>query len=119
MINYCLTNNLITANNIKYVVLSSLIVKGNYYNGLIDYFYSNLDEDGCFKPSMKENWKRLAITRSANEAYNHFLSLNGSFIQIHDIDNENFYQVFNNYTTEKDETESAIYKQIHSTIRSN
>ena len=67
---------------------------------------------GCFKPSIKENWKSLAITRSANEAYNQFLSLNGSFIQVHDIDNENFYQVFNTYMTEKDETEAAIYNQI-------
>ena len=45
MINYCLTNNLITANNIKYVVLSSLSIKGDNYNGLIDYLYSKLDED--------------------------------------------------------------------------
>ena len=122
MVNYCLTNDLITAINIKYVVLSSLIVKGNHYNKLIDYLYSKLEEDlqkqsvnsmiGCFKPSIKENWKSLAITRSANEAYNQFLSLNGSFIQVHDIDNENFYQVFNTYMTERDETESAIYNQI-------
>jgi len=31
MINYCLTNNLITSNNIKYVVLSSLSIKGDPY----------------------------------------------------------------------------------------
>ena len=58
---------------------------------MIDYLYSKLEEDlqkqsvnsmiGCFKPSIKENWKSLAITRWANEAYNRFLSLNGSFIQ--------------------------------------
>ena len=45
---------------------------------------------GCFKPSIKENRKSLEITRSANEYYNQFLSLNGSFIQVHDIDNELF-----------------------------
>ena len=45
MINYFLTNELITAINIKYVVLSSLIVKGNHYNKLIDYLYSKLNED--------------------------------------------------------------------------
>ena len=61
---------------------------------------------------LKENCTSLAITRSANEAYNQFLSLNGSFNQIHDIENENFYQVFNVYMTENDETESAIYNQI-------
>ncbi len=52
----------------------------DHYNGLIDYLYSKLDEDltkqavnsmiGCFKPSIKENGKSLANTRSANEAYN-------------------------------------------------
>ena len=31
---------------------------------------------------------------------------------MHDIENENFYQVFNVYMTENDETESAIYNQI-------
>ena len=45
MINYCLTNNLITSTNIKYVVLSSLNIKADHYNGLIDYLYSKLDVD--------------------------------------------------------------------------
>ena len=31
---------------------------------------------------------------------------------MHDIDNDFFYQVFNTYMTERDETESAIYNQI-------
>ena len=67
---------------------------------------------GCFKPSAKENWKSLAITRSVNEAYNHFLALKGSFIQVHNIDKEKLYQVLNTYMTETDETESPIYNQI-------
>ena len=122
IIEYCLTNDLIKAANIKYVILSSLTIKGDHYNGLIDYLYSKLDEDlqkisvngmiGCFKPSAKENWTSLSITRSANEAYNQFLALKGSFIQVHDIEGENFYQVFNTYMTEQDETEAAIYNQI-------
>ena len=45
-------------------------------------------------------------------AYNQFLALKGSFIQVHDIEGENFYQVFNTYMTEQDETEAAIYNQI-------
>ncbi len=110
MINYGLTNNLITSTNIKYVVLSSLTIKGDHYNGLIDNLYSKLDED--LQKKSVNGMKSLAITRSANEAYNQFLSLNGSFIQIHDIEGENFYQIFNTYMTEKDETESAIYNQI-------
>ncbi len=82
IINYYLTNDLIKSSNIKYVVLSSLTIKADHYNGLIDDLYSKLDEDlkkralnsmiGCFKPSIKENWNRLAITRFATEAYNQF-----------------------------------------------
>ena len=66
MIEYCLTNDLIKASNIQYVILLSLTIKGDHYNGFIDYLYSKLDEDlqkisvngmiGCFKPSAKENW---------------------------------------------------------------
>ena len=45
IINYCLTNNLITATNIKYVVSSSVNIKADHYNGLIDYLYYKLDDD--------------------------------------------------------------------------
>ena len=63
---------------------------------------------GSFKPKPRENWKSLCITRSANEAYNKFLALKGSFIEVRDINDKNFYQVYSKYMTETDETEAPI-----------
>ena len=66
MIDYCLEQSIIKADNIKYVILASLSVKANHYNSFIDYCYSTLDEDlkklsvngmiGSFKPKARENW---------------------------------------------------------------
>jgi 5-methylcytosine-specific restriction protein A len=121
-IQYCLEIDIIKPENIKYVVLSSMSVAHDHYNEFIDYAYSTLDPSdaklaingmiGNFKPKPRENWKSLFITRDSNEAYHKFLELNGSFINIRDINNENFYQVYNTYFTESEETESPIYNQI-------
>jgi energy-coupling factor transporter ATP-binding protein EcfA2 len=122
MINYCLKNNIVQPTDIKYVIKSSLNIKPNHYNEFIDYLYSNLEDDlkklavngmiGSFKPKPRENWKSLCITRSANEAYNKFLALKGSFIEVRDINKTNFYQVYSKYMTETDETEAPIYNQV-------
>jgi len=122
MIQYCLEQNIIKSDNIKYVVKASLSIDAKHYNSFIDMLYSTLDDKlkklavngmiGNFKPKARENWKSLCITRSANEAYNKFLAYNASFIQIHDINNESFYQVFDKYMTESDETEAPIYNQV-------
>ena len=106
MINYCLKNNIIQSTDIKYVIKASLTVKADHYNEFINYLYTKLDDDlkklavngmiGSFKPKARENWRSLCITRNANEAYNHFLSLKGSFIEVRDIDNTNYYQVYSN-----------------------
>ena len=37
LVQYCLDNNIITKNNIKYVIYSSSTVKHDYYNGFINY----------------------------------------------------------------------------------
>ena len=78
-----------------------MILKKLAVNGMI----------GSFKPKARENWRSLCITRNANEAYNHFLSLKGSFIEVRDIDKTNYYQVYSKYMTKKDETEAPIYNQ--------
>ena len=44
-VEYCLVNDIIKTTNIKYVVLASLTVKKDHYNGLIDYLYEKLDDD--------------------------------------------------------------------------
>jgi hypothetical protein len=122
MINYCLQKNIIQPADIKYVILASLTVKAVHYNEFIDYLYTKLDDDikklavngmiGSFKPKARENWKSLCITRNANEAYNQFFSLKGSFIEVRDIENTNYNQVYSKYMTEKDATEAPIFNQV-------
>jgi len=122
MVEYCLLNNLIKDSDIKYVIKASLSVDANYYNKFIDYVYGNLNNDfsklavngmiGCFKPKIRENWKSLGMTSSANEAYNLFLSHNSNFIDVRSIEEKDYYNVCNKYLTQKDESEAPIYHQI-------
>ena len=42
MVSYCLKNNIIQLDNIKYVIKSSLSLKKDYYNKFIDYCYKIL-----------------------------------------------------------------------------
>ena len=44
-VDYCLQNNIIKSNQIKYVIKSSLTVEADHYNTFIDYLYSNLSND--------------------------------------------------------------------------
>ena len=43
MIEYCLDNKIITHDNIKYEIISSLTIPANYYNEFIEYCYKNID----------------------------------------------------------------------------
>ena len=42
MIEYCLNNGIITHDNIKYEIISSLTIPSNYYNEFIEYCYKIL-----------------------------------------------------------------------------
>ena len=121
MIEYCLQKHLIEEANIKYAVYSSLTVEYNYYNKFIDYLYDVLGDKaklsvntiiGMFKPKIRENWKSLLISEDVNTAYYHYLNKNGSFIDTKTINDKNYYQVFNRYTTENQESEAPLYNQI-------
>jgi ATP-dependent exoDNAse (exonuclease V) alpha subunit len=121
MIEYCLNNHLIKEENIKYAIYSSLTIEHNYYNKFIDYLYDVLGDKakmsvnsiiGMFKPKIRENWKSLLITGDVNTAYYHFINKQGSFIDTQTINDKNYYQVFNKYTTEQQESEKPIYDQI-------
>ena len=67
MICYCLENDIIKLENIKYVIKSSLSLPRDYYNKFIDYCYTNIEQYsklainsmiGNFKPNMNkhEQW---------------------------------------------------------------
>ena len=121
MIEYCLKERLIEEKNIKYAIYSSLTIEHNYYNKFIDYLYEVLGDKaklsvnsiiGMFKPKIRENWRSLLITEDVNTAYYHFINKQGSFIDTQTVNNKNYYQVFNKYTTEQQESEKPIYDQI-------
>ena len=67
---------------------------------------------GCFKPKIRENWKSLLITTNPNSAYAHFLEKNGCFIDSRLIGDQTYYQVYNRFFTNREETEAPIYNQI-------
>jgi hypothetical protein len=120
-IEYCLSIGLISESDIKFAVYSSLTVPCDHYCEFIKYLYSVLDSEakmsvnsliGMFKPKLRENWKSLLITDQPNVAFHHYMDKKGCFIDHRQIGDRKFYQVFNKFTTEKDETEAPIYNQI-------
>ena len=120
LIEYGLNNNLITSEEVKYALISSLTIPANHYNGFIDYLYANVDEAklsvnamiGNFKPKPREQWKSELITEDANEAYYHFLKFKGSFIDVRTVKEKDYYQIYSTTIKSKEETESPIYNQI-------
>ena len=121
MIEYCLNNGLIYEDNIKYALYSGLTIPSNYYVKFIDYLYNSLDNKaklsvntiiGSFKPKIRESWKSKFITTNPNEAYSEYLQLDGAFIHTKEIADQYYYQLFDVYTTEKNETEAPVYNQI-------
>jgi hypothetical protein len=117
MVDYCLKQNIIQATNMNHLIKASLILEASHYSDFIDYAYGNLGDYlkqlavngvlGSFKPEPRAVWKSLCITRSANDAYNKLLALNGSFIELRNINKQRFYQVDSKYMTETDETKTV------------
>ena len=128
MIQYCLDQELITEENIKYVMYSSLEVKHDHFNKLIDHYYQELNQYntddfkfdkfavntmiGQFKPKERENWKSICISSDAGNAFGHYLSKNGSFIDCMTINDKNYYNIFEKYTLSQEETEAPIYNMV-------
>jgi hypothetical protein len=67
---------------------------------------------GCFKPKVRENWRSLLITTNPNAAYAHFLDKKGCFIDTRRIGDETYYQVYDRYFSNREESEAPIYNQI-------
>ena len=115
MIEYCLQAGLIKETDIKHVIYSSLSVPKNYYNKFIDFLYAEMGDKaklsvnsmiGCFKPKVRENWRSLLITKNPNTAYAHFLDKNGCFIDTRHIGDDTYYQVYDRYYSNREETEA-------------
>jgi hypothetical protein len=121
MIAYCLEEDLIKEHDITHAIYSSLSVPKNHFNKFIDYLYSVMGNSaklsvnsmiGCFKPKMRENWRSLLITTSPNIAYGHFLDKNGCFIDTRHIGDNTYYQVYDRFFSNNEESEAPIYNQI-------
>ena len=118
MIIYLIQKNLITTDNIEYVIYSSSVVFHDHFNSFIDEIYSIKDGYeklkincmiGSLKPGNRENLKTLAIGTDPNVMYHHFLKANASFIEKFDIDDITYYHALERFTTQSEESETPIY----------
>ena len=128
MIEYCLGIDMIQKSDIKFVMYSGCEIKHDYFNKLIDHYYKTLGkyntEDfkvdkfavntmiGQFNPKTKEHWKSLCITPDANNAFYHYLSKKGCFVDNLVVDESNYHLVYDKFTTTHEETEAPIYEMI-------
>ena len=123
MIVYCLQNDIIKLENIKFVIKSSLTLKKDYYNKFIDYCYSNIKNYnklainsmiGNFKPNRNKNerWFSGVFTSESTEAFNSYLINKSCFIDVKTINDVRYYHTFNKSYSTNIETESPIYNQI-------
>ena len=123
MIWYCLENNIIKLDNIKYVIKSSLSLPRNYYNKFIDYCYKNITDYsklainsmiGNFKPNLnkRERWISKIFSSNSCDAFNTYLKYKGCFIDVKTINNTKYYHTFEKVFNTNLETESPIYNQI-------
>ena len=121
MIMYALEQKLIVESDIKHVIYASLTIPKNYYNKFIDYLDTVITDKsklavnsmiGCFKPKVRENWRSLLITTNPNTAYAHFLDKNGCFIDTRQIGDNTYYQVYDRFYSNREESEAPIYNQI-------
>ena len=67
---------------------------------------------GGLKPKERHNWKTTCITTNANAAFYHYLEAQGCHINSRKIGGQDYYQVYEEYITKKEETEAPIYNMI-------
>jgi hypothetical protein len=91
MIDYCLQNKIITKDNIKFMIKSSLTIPHDYYNKFIKYCDEHITEYnklaingmiGNFKPNVNKraNWKSMCITSNSCESFENYMKKDGGFI---------------------------------------
>ena len=121
VIKHCLKHNLIQETDIKYVLYSGLTVPKDYFNSFIDELYGSMGKFGklavnsmvgCLKPKARQNWKTLCITTNENTAYYHYLNAKGCFINSRKIGDVEYHQVYEEFITNKEESEAPIYNMI-------
>lgn len=125
VVDFCLKNNIITSDQIKFTVQASLSVPGSYFNEFIDYCYTAFGSlaklsingmIGCFNLNIHRNTitKTIGIVKKSFDCYSHyFMNFNTSrFINALTIDDDTYYHMFEDIARTNMETESPIYNQI-------
>ena len=123
VVDHLLKYDIIKPYQIKYVVLSSLSIPGNYYNEFIDFCsvkLGNLSKlainsmIGAFNINIDKNVnsKTLGVIKGGYNAYlKHFQNEN-SFLNSFEINGTTYYHMFKDVKSVKYETESPFYNQI-------
>ena len=125
MVDYCLKNNIITKDQIKFTVQASLSVSLEYYNEFIDYCNNNLGNlgklainsmIGAFNVNVEKNIKSktIGIVEKSYDAYTKYFNRdnNNNFIYTFDIDGKPYYHMFEDVKQMNSETESCLYNQV-------
>ena len=141
MIKYCLENNIISHDDIKYEIISSLTIPANYYNEFIEYCYKNIDNYdviceklnisdydmkdykklainvtvGEFKPNVtkRANWKSLCITNNSSEAFTNYINNDGAFMHSFKIKDKKYYHTYKQGYKTNLENEIPIYNHYN------
>jgi hypothetical protein len=120
-IDYVLGKNIITKENIAYVVYSSLTAPKDYFNNFIDYIYNMNDGYeklkvnsmiGSLKPAARECFRTIAIGTDPNNIYYHYIKNQASIISNFPVNDETYYHLLEKYQTKTEETEAPIYNMI-------
>ena len=124
MVDYCLKNNIINSDSIKYCVISSLSIPHDYYNEFIEYCRKEFDANtckfainsmiGCFMMNTTKNSisTLLHVCKDSLEAFSYYYNYSGTFVDNFEVNNQNYFSVYKSNTAMKMETESPIYNQI-------
>ena len=67
---------------------------------------------GQFKQKVKEHWRSICITPDVNNAFYHYMSKHGCFIDNINVDESDYHIVHEKFTATNEETESPIYDMI-------
>ena len=122
MIDFCLSEKLITYENIKYCVISSCTIPHDYFNKFILNCREKLGEDGklainsmigSFAINKKNSlWQCTKITDNLHEAFEGFLENKETFVDQGLSERGKYYSVFKEIDTTTCETEKPIYNMI-------
>ena len=119
MIKYCLRQNIISADDIKYELIPSFTLEATHFREFIDNVYANFGDMaklainariGCFWRKDYDVVRGISPTRSFQEACYMFGQYNATFATYNE--ELKMYQVFNKTEVHAEDTEAPLYLQV-------